>query len=136
MCNAYEEEKAHHQQAEPPFYMTGLMDITPQDDRPTTLIGRIRKWCHENPATIFCGVMTAIMLLMAWFVIWANDNYHLPVYELEVAGHRCIGTHQTIDLTRRDAENASIVRCDDGSVFPNAVNVRYIRLIKPGYYFE
>lgn len=136
MCNAYEEEKARHQQAEPPFYMTDLMDITPQDERPTTLIGRIRKWCNDHPVDLVCGVMTAIMLFLTWFVIWANENYHLPVYELEVDGHRCIGTHQTIDLTRRDAENASIVRCDDGSVFPNAVNVRYIRLIKPGYYFE
>lgn len=75
------------------------------------------------------------MALIGFSPIIAKELYTLPVYELEVDGYyRCIGTHETIDLLKMNPY-ASIVKCEDGSSFPNATNVRYIRLISPGHYF-
>lgn len=97
--------------------------------------GKFRTWVDEHFVDIGFVIFVVLIICIGISPIVSNELYHRPVYELEINGqHRCIGTHSTVDLLKNNP-NASIVRCNDGSYYPNATNVRYIRLIKPGYYF-
>ena len=114
------------------FMMT---DIEERPDIKTP--SNVRKWYNDHSFDILFWAFIYLVAFIMALPIVSNELYHLPVYEMEINGqHRCIGTHQTIDLTKHTPGNASIVRCSDGSVYPNAVNVRYIRLIREGYYFR
>lgn len=115
--------------AEQPYMMTDIVDTPP------TRYEKFKMWLDLHSFELVFGVVIVIIAGMGGFVLWSNTHYHKPVYEIEVNGHRCIGVHQTVDLTRGDGVG-STVWCEDGSVIRNAVNVRYIRLIREGYYFK
>lgn len=104
-----------------------LPDCAP--DKP----GKVKQWLRDHELNIVATVFILMGIGIIALITISNDPARLPVYELEVDGHRCIGTHQAIDLYRSNP-HASIVHCQDGSTIRNAVNVRYIRLIKPGNY--